>query len=221
MSKSRADWAIAKFRPAAWLQKAGYAPQVFVFRNLESGQVLYSQFPNFAQRQVDTLFQRPNWENKRPSTRRDIWRCMCVIDLPDYDSGVKLYQNLRRLRYLRDVTKPKESNELRKKNEDGHVWYSMQYRPTYTQEAVADLRESLSQSENDKQITIHWEDPWRMGDKEKYWTPVLPNIKHATMNRLGNTAREQSSMLRELGEKAKQEFFRQREEQKQADSTTL
>lgn len=113
--------AITKFRPANWLKKAGYAPQVFVFRNLESGQVLYSQFPTFTWAQVEKNFQRPNWENKKPSTRRDIWKCMAVVDLPDYESSVKLYQNLCRLRYLRDVTLSKQAKEMRKKNEFGHT----------------------------------------------------------------------------------------------------
>ncbi|QLL33415.1 hypothetical protein HG536_0E03260 [Torulaspora globosa] len=216
--------AVRKFRPASWLQKAGYAPQVFVFRNLESGQVVYSQFPNFTQKQVDTLFQRPNWENKKPSTRRDVWKCMCVVDMPDYESSVKLYQNLRRLRYLRDVRMPKEAQSLRKKNDDGNVWYSAQYRPTYAQEAVADLIESLSKTlrhTKEKEATLHWEDPWRMGDKAKYWSPALPTVKHTVMSRLGNSAREQSSILRELGEKAKQEFLKFKEQQKQADSISL
>lgn len=218
----RGNLAISKFRPASWLEKAGYAPQVFVFRNLESGQAIYSQFPNFSERQIETLFKRPNWENKKPSTRKDIWRCMCVVNMPDYESSVKLYQNLRRLRYLRDVANPKEANLLRKKNEDGNVWYSMQYRPTYTQEAVADLRECLLKSgQLGNNIEIHWEDPWRMGDKAKYWTSSLPNVKHATMNRLGNTVREQSVLLRELGEKAKSEFAKQRQQQKEADSISL
>lgn len=216
--------AVRKFRPASWLQKAGFAPQVFIFRNLESGQVVYSQFPYFTQKQVDTLFQRPNWENKKPSTRRDIWKCMCVVDMPDYESSVKLYQNLRRLRHLRDVRMPKEAKSLRKKNDEGSVWYSAQYRPTYAQEAVADLIESLSKTlrhSKEKEATLHWEDPWRMGDKAKYWSPALPTVKHTVMSRLGNSAREQSSILRELGEKAKQEFLKFKEQQKQAESISL
>lgn len=149
---------------------------------------------------------------------------MCVVDMPDYESSVKLYQNLRRLRYLRDVSMPKEANSLRKKNDDGNVWFSMQYRPTYAQEAVADLIESLSKTlrhTKDQQATLHWEDPWRMGDTAKYWTPTLPTVKHSVMSRLGNNAREQSSVLRELGNKAKQEFQKLKEQQKQAESISL
>ncbi|AQZ15919.1 MHR1 (YDR296W) [Zygosaccharomyces parabailii] len=221
MPRTATNWAITKFRPAAWLQKAGYAPQVFVFRNLESGQVLYSQFPNFSQKQVDKQNQRPNWSNRKPSTRRDIWRCMCVVDMPTYESGVKLYQNLCRLKYLRDVREPQEAQQYRKLNEDGHIWYSMQYRPTYAQEAVADLKESILKSGSNKDITIHWEDSWRMGDKEKHWTPVLPGVQHSLMSRVGNVAREQSTVLRELGDRAKQEFQKARKEDQKASEMSL
>ncbi|BAO39724.1 mitochondrial homologous recombination protein 1 [Kluyveromyces marxianus] len=214
--------AITKFRPANWLKKAGYAPQVFVFRNLESGQVLYSQFPTFTWAQVEKNFQRPNWENKKPSTRRDIWKCMAVVDLPDYESSVKLYQNLCRLRYLRDVTLSKQAKEMRKKNEFGHTWYSSQFRPTYSQEAVADLRECLLKLKDfQKSIKVHWEDEWRMGDKEKYWTPVLPELTHTTLQRLGNVAREESVILKELGEKAKSEFAKLRKEADEAKNISL
>lgn len=149
---------------------------------------------------------------------------MCVVDMPSYESSVKLYQNLRRLRYLRDVRLSKEADSMRKKNDEGNIWYSMQYRPTYTQEAVSDLIESLGKTFRDTadhSATLHWEDPWRMGDKAKFWTPKLPNVNHAVMNRLGNSAREQSSLLRELGEKAKQEFARIREQEAQASSISL
>lgn len=36
-----------RYRPASWLRKNEFAPQVFLFRNMESGQVLYSQLPTF------------------------------------------------------------------------------------------------------------------------------------------------------------------------------
>lgn len=211
--------AASRFRTAQWLQKAGYAPQVFVFRNLESGQVVYSQLPTFTQQQINKVFARPNWENKKPSTRRDIWRCMAVVDLPSYEESVKVYQNLCRLRYLRDVALQKQAQEMRKKNEFGHIWYSAQYRPTYTQEAVADLREALSKSAGNG--TVHWEDPWRMGDVNKYWSPVLPELKHTVMDRLGNTAREESALLKELGVKAKQEFSKLRQQEQSAQDISL
>ncbi|CEP63754.1 mitochondrial 54S ribosomal protein mL67 LALA0_S09e01750g [Lachancea lanzarotensis] len=197
--------AASRFRTAQWLQKAGFAPQVFLFRNLESGQVIYSQMPVFAQHQIDMQFKRPDWSNKKPSTRRDVWRCMAVVDLPTYDQGVQLYQDLCRLRYLRDVRETKKTDSLRKKNEDGHVWYSAQYRPTYGQEAVADLREALAKTAT-IMGQIHWEDEWRMGDVGKHWNPVLPHVKHAVIPRTGNFAREQSAILRALGERAKLAF---------------
>ncbi|AMD19211.1 HBR310Wp [Eremothecium sinecaudum] len=195
----------SRFRTAKWLQKSGFAPQVFLFRNLESGQVVYSQLPHFSQRQIDVNFYRPNWENKKPSTRPDIWRCMAVVDLKTYEDSVKLYQNLCRLRYLREVPKRSEAEAMRKRNEWGHIWYSAQFRPTYTQEAVADLIEALSKVA-DFATTVHWEDPWRMGDYEKYWKPVLPGLKHEFMTRKGNFAREESAILKQLGERAKLAF---------------
>lgn len=136
---------------------------------------------------------------------------MCVVDLGDYMDAVQLYQNLVRLRYMRDVLYAKENDKLRLKNEWGNVWNSGLFRPTFTQEAVADLRESLlkldsgSGSGTKKDVdqnlldaTIYWEDAWRMGDKEKYWTPVLPNVHHELMERTFNTSREESAMLKEL-----------------------
>lgn len=212
---------VSRFRTAQWLQKAGFAPQVFVFRNLESGQVVYSQLPIFSQRQINLNFPRPNWENKKPSTRRDIWRCMVVVDLLNYESSVKLYQNLCRLRYLRDVTFKPSVQKMRKKNDFGNIWYSAQYRPTYTQEAVADLRESLTKLNDKKNITIHWEDPWRMGDLSKYWTPVLPNLKHEVINRMGNIVREESAILKELGENLKKKFFESEKEVTKLKATSL
>ncbi|CCE62825.1 hypothetical protein TPHA_0D01860 [Tetrapisispora phaffii CBS 4417] len=205
----------ARFRPTKWLKAAGYSPQVFVFRNLQSGQVLYSQLPNFTDKQIDNQFQRPNWENKKPSTRRDLWKCMCVIDMPNHEGSVQLYQNLVRLRYLRDVTLKGDAKAMRKKNGDGNTWFSGLYRPTYTQEAVADIIESLRKiKHNDAEqklidsdsnaITIHWEDIWRMGDKTKHWDPLLLNINHTEIERTGNTSREESVILKQLGELAKQ-----------------
>ncbi|EJS42268.1 mhr1p [Saccharomyces arboricola H-6] len=205
---------ISRFRPASWFEKTKIIPpQVYIFRNLEYGQVIYSQFPNFSQKQVDKLFTRPNWSNRKPSLRRDIWKCMCVVNLQNYQQSVQLYQNLCRLRYLRDVAQRKESDKLRKKDSNGHVWFSGQYRPTYCQEAVADLRESLlkvfdssaqaaeKQAAPVKKPSIYWEDPWRMGDKNKYWTYSVfedLGLEHKLIERLGNTAREESVILKEL-----------------------
>ncbi|AAS50299.1 AAL067Wp [Eremothecium gossypii ATCC 10895] len=193
----------SRFRPAGWLQRAGYAPQVFVFRNLESGQVIYSQLPTFTERQINKNFYRPNWENRKPSTRPDIWKCMAVVDLASHEESVRLYQNLCRLRYLREVPQRKAAEQLRKRNEFGHIWYSAQYRPTYTQEAVADLRECLLRARGG--ATVHWEDPWRMGDRAKHWA-ALPAVQHQFLPRMANVAREESAILKQLGERAKRAF---------------
>ena len=54
---------------------------------------------------------------------------MCIRDryvcseLAKYAQSVHLYQNLCRLRYLRDVAQRKKSDKLRKKDSNGHVWY--------------------------------------------------------------------------------------------------
>ncbi|CAI4345525.1 CPG_1a_G0011570.mRNA.1.CDS.1 [Saccharomyces cerevisiae] len=209
----KVNHSISRFRPASWFERTKIIPpQVYIFRNLEYGQVLYSQFPNFSQTQVDKLFVRPNWSNRKPSLRRDIWKCMCVVNLQNYKQSVHLYQNLCRLRYLRDVAQRKESDKLRKKDSNGHVWYSGQYRPTYCQEAVADLRESLlkvfenaTQAEKQtapaKKPSIYWEDPWRMGDKDKHWNYDVFNalgLEHKLIQRVGNIAREESVILKEL-----------------------
>ncbi|CAI4038157.1 hypothetical protein SMKI_04G4980 [Saccharomyces mikatae IFO 1815] len=209
----KVNHSISRFRPASWFEKTKIIPpQVYIFRNLEYGQVLYSQFPNFSQKQIEKLFMRPNWSNRKPSLRRDIWKCMCVVNLQNYQQSVQLYQNLCRLRYLRDVAQRKESDKLRKKDSNGHVWYSGQYRPTYCQEAVADLRESLlkvfegsaqagNQTIHTKKPSIYWEDPWRMGDKDKRWKfkvfDVL-GLEHKLIERVGNVAREESVILKEL-----------------------
>lgn len=198
----------SRFRTGKWLQKSGYAPQVFLFRNLESGQVVYSQLPTITQRQINVNFYRPNWENRKPSTRRDIWRCMAVVDLKLYEDSVALYQNLCRLRYLREVSQRAKTEKMRKRNSDGHIWSSAQFRPTYTQEAVADLIQSLTKAAN-KSIKIHWEDSWRMGDRSKYWEPVLPLVEHCLMTRTGNLAREESVILNQLGNRAKEAFRNQ------------
>lgn len=35
-----------QFRNSNWLKTNGFAPQVYLFRNIESGQVIYSQLPH-------------------------------------------------------------------------------------------------------------------------------------------------------------------------------
>lgn len=196
-----------RFRTGKWLSKSGFAPHVYMFRNLERGQVVYTQVGKINQGQVNQQFARPNWENRKPSLRKDLWKCMCVVNTNDYDNSIKLYQNLTRLRHLRDVLYKSEAEKYRMKNEFGQTWYSGQYRPNYTQEAVADLRESLlnlssEKSELDfKGITVYWEDPWRMGDREKYWSGPLTDLKHEIIARDCNVTRDESIVLKELNDK--------------------
>lgn len=211
MSKSNVlNKGVSRFRPAKWLQEKGYAPQVYIFRNLERGQVVYSQLPLISQKQIDPLFTRPNWDNKKPSTRRDLWKCMAVVSVPSHPMAVQLFQNLGRLRYMRDVLYAQENDKLRKKNDFGRVWHSGHFRPTYTQEAVADLKESLLKlEETPSEATIYWEDPWRMGDLEKYWTKDLPNVKHEMIDRNCNVSREESQILKEIGKKTLESMKKQ------------
>ena len=139
MSVGRVNPATFKFHTAKWLEKTGYAPHVYMFRNLERGQVLYSQFPQISPVQIDKLFKKVNsWDYKKPSKRRDLWKCMCVVNMMDYEKSVNLFQNLNRLRHLRDFTFLKQCNDMRRKNEDGHVWYSGMFRPCllYTSRCV-------------------------------------------------------------------------------------
>ncbi|ODV59165.1 mitochondrial 54S ribosomal protein mL67, partial [Ascoidea rubescens DSM 1968] len=177
-----------RFRRPGWLRKNGYAPQVFLFRNIESGQVLYSQLPKFSDYQIKRLFQRPNWENKRPSTRRDIWRIMAVANFENYERAVAAYEALVEIRHMREVTKRKEAEALRKRNEFGNIWFSGQFRPGYTQEAVADLSSVIETLKY--RTTVFWEDYWRKGDG-KYWSSKLS--RHHELPRVGT--REQIPML--------------------------
>lgn len=204
---SKVNVAASRFRPAQWLAKAGFSPSVYMFRHLEHGQVLYSQVPKFEQKQIDEQFQRPHWANRKPSTRRDVWRLMCLATMPGHAAAVQLYQNLVRLRYMRDVAQARAAQALRRKNDAGQVWYSAQYRPTYAMEAVADLRECLRQGRRaghvppSGHVDLYWEDLWRMGDRAAHWDPPelgLAHVTHHVIPRTGNTAREQSALIRAL-----------------------
>ena len=133
---------------------------------------------------------------------------MCLVKLPKPEWSLQLYRDLIHLRHLRDI---KGINSHRELNSFGQVWYSGQFRPVYGQEAIADLRECLlkgpvgtaNNSNNEDNttnlVTIYWEDLWRMGDKEKYWTDILPQVEHKQIPRIGNTSREESGILKLLG----------------------
>lgn len=204
MSKNLVNKSVSRFRPGAWLADKGYAPHVYLFRNLERGQVVYSQMPVVGPKQsTGKQFAQPSWDNRLPPQRRDLWKCMAVVAAPSYASAVQLFQNLTRLRHMRDVqAAPKaQAQAMRKKNEFGRVWYSGQFRPVHAQEAVADLREALLKLDGGEgnSATVYWEDPWRMGDLDTHWKPVLPGLKHEVIARDCNTAREESQVLKELG----------------------
>lgn len=185
------------------------APQVFIYKNLFSGQILYSQVPGFHQDQIDLQFPQPNWENRKPNRRNDLWKIMCVANFSSYDNAIAAYKGLVDLRYARDVVQKKEANAMRKKNDDGNIWFSGQYRPTYSQEAVADLTHVIDEFEL-KNTKIHWENVWRKGE-DQFWRNDL--VEHETLPAF--TTKYQSALLNELREKALFEFNLLREQQQQ------
>jgi hypothetical protein len=195
-----------RFRQAKWLASNGYGPQVFLFRNIESGQVLYSQLPTFTDYQIKTQFQRPNWQNRKPSLRRDIWRLMAVVDCNSYEGAVEVYENLVQLRSMRDLTLKDVAMKFRPRNKDGNIWYSAQFRPIYTQEAVADLASSIESAQ--AKSKIHWEDEWRKGELSN-WDQEL--VEHTTIDRVA--LHTPKALLEQLKEKAKQEFQKLREQE--------
>lgn len=176
-----------------WLSKRSYPPNIYLFRHLERGSIIYSQIPQPTLQDINNLFPRANQENKKPvyGQRRDLWKLMCFIKLGDYKLSNQLYRDLIHLRHLRDVKGINTGQ--RKLNEMGQIWYSGQYRPVYSQEAIADLRECLVKS-GISESTIYWEDEWRKGD----WDGVLPGVEHKMIPRVGNINREESEILKEL-----------------------
>ncbi|ODQ81031.1 hypothetical protein BABINDRAFT_160450 [Babjeviella inositovora NRRL Y-12698] len=175
-----------------FLKANQYAPQVFLFRNIESGQVVYSQTPAVEKTYMYEQFLRPNWENKRPTTRRDIWKCMCVVELNSYDDAVDTFQALVDLRTRRDVTDRLEVRGQRVRNQDGNIWFSGQFRPTYAMESVADLSTVIEEFQL-ADTKILWEDLWRKGD-DKHWDTTL--VEHQELPRL--SSRNELAVLKEL-----------------------
>ncbi|EMG47789.1 MHR1 Mitochondrialous recombination protein 1 [Candida maltosa Xu316] len=180
------------------------APQVFVFKNLFSGQVLYSQVPAYHENQIKQQFVRPNWENRKPSRRQDLWKIMCVVNFDNYDYALAAYRGLIDLRKARDIYQKKEANSMRKKNEDGNIWYSGQFRPTYTQEAVADLSHIIEEFELEG-TRIFWANEWHRGD-DKHWR--LDLVDHDKLPVY--TPKKQSVLLDVMRQKAI-EAFREKE----------
>ena len=188
------------------LQKLQLAPQVFLYKNMFSGQVLYSQTPGFHQDQIDEQFVRPNWENRKPNRRNDMWRVMCVATFSNYEYAVAAYEGLVHLRKLRSTMPRAEGKAQRKLNDDGNIWYSGQYRPTYSQEAVADLAHVIDEFELENTSAM-WESLWRKGDDEHWRTDLVEHDVLPTTN-----PRFQTVMLNELRQRAVDAFARQRAE---------
>lgn len=199
-----------KFRNSHWLKTNDFAPQVFLFRNIETGQVIYSQTPHVTKYQIKQQFFRPNWENRKPGKRHDIWRPLAVAQFSNYQDAIQAYHGLVELRYMREVSKRKEAESLRKRNEWRQIWYSGQYRPTFTMESTADLSTVIDEFKF-KDCKIYWDGLWWKGDS-KLWNET---IEHLDMERFGR--REKFVILDEIREKGLLDF-RQFEQQTLKDS---
>jgi hypothetical protein len=125
---------------------------------------------------------------------------MAVANLPTYESSVKLYEQLVRLRSMRDLNLKDVAMKYRPRNSDGNIWYSAQYRPIYTQEAVSDLSTSIEYV--NQNATIYWEDEWRKGDAA-HWNQDL--VHHQILDRI--SLQTPKSLLEELRVKAREEFL--------------
>ncbi|CAI5757906.1 unnamed protein product [Candida verbasci] len=195
------------------LIESNLAPQVFLFKNLFSGQVLYSQVPAFHQDQIESQFQLPNWQNRKPSRRQDLWRIMCIANFKNYEYAIAAFTGLLDLRRTRDIIQKQQAMDMRKKNDDGNIWYSGQYRPTYAQEAIADLSHVIDEFELDE-TRLYWENEFRKGEN-KYWNLEL--VQHETLPIY--SPKDQSIMLEIMKDKAMEAFKIQREEFDQTDQT--
>lgn len=187
------------------LANLNLAPQIYMFKNLFSGQVLYSQVPGYHQDQIDSQFLRPNWENRKPSRRTDLWRIMCVVNFSNYEYAVAAYDGLLQLREARDIHLKSEAKAMRKKNEEGNTWYSGQYRPTHAQEAIADLAHVIDEFELEN-TTAFWESLWRKGGDEHWRNDLVMHESLPVFN-----PKYQSVLLEEMKDMALAEFARMRE----------
>lgn len=195
-----------KFRNSHWLKTNDFAPQVFLFRNIETGQVVYSQTPHITKYQINQQFFRPNRENKKPLPRHDIWRPLAVAQFENYQKAVQAYHGLVELRYMRQVSKKDESQLMRKLNEHKTIWYSGQYRPTYTMEATADLSAVIDDLKLSNNCKVYWDGLWWRGDSQ-LWNQ---DVEHIDMERFGR--REKFVILDEIREKGLLDFGQQVEE---------
>lgn len=194
------------FKTETDLINLNMGPQLFLFKNLFSGQVIYSQVPAIHQDQIDEQFTKPNWQNRKPSRRDDLWRIMCIGTFSNYEYAVAAYKGLVDLRKARDVTQSKQAMQLRKKNDEGNIWYSGQYRPTWSQESIADLSHVIDEFELEN-TTLLWENLWRKGE-DKYWRMDL--INHEELPPYN--PKYQTAFLDQIRETAVAEFKKQREE---------
>lgn len=181
----------SKYRTVQWLKTNDFAPQVYLFRNIQSGQVVFSQTPHVTQYQINQQFKQPNKENKKPKVRHDLWRPLAVAHFETYESAIRAYQHLVELRHFRDISRKDEAKSLRKMNEWNRVWCSGQYRPTYTMEATADLSTALDLA-SDSQLKVYWDGLWWKGE-DKHWND---KITHVDMERFGR--REKFVILDEI-----------------------
>jgi hypothetical protein len=188
------------FRTAEWYRQRKLGPLVCAFRNIETGQVLFTQTLHPQEWYIKDQFRWPNWQNRLPNLRKDLWRPMAVAQLPSHEDAVMFYQDLVELRKRRDRTEKQQAMAWRKKSADGNIWYYSQFRPVYTQEAVADLASAAASSGVD--CVFHWEDAWRKGD-ETNWQDV-PNVQHKVLPRYN--PREQYVLLRRLSDSAFADF---------------
>lgn len=133
-----------------------------------------------------------------------------MAQFPTYELAVEAYEGMVMLRHQRDDVKKDLANSWRKRNEDGNIWYSGQFRPTYTQEAVADLASVLDAF--NVNTTIFWENQWRRGD-DKHWNELTthtdlpkfnPRDSYTVLRQLGWQQYEQYEQLRKDLEAAKQ-----------------
>jgi hypothetical protein len=101
---------------------------------------------------------------------------MAVAELPTYQHALEFYNNLLKLRWMRDRSHKAVARDWRKQSPEGNIWHYAQYRPTYSQESVADVVSAIEATGTE--CKLHWEDTWRRGD-QTYWNDV--KVEHVEM----------------------------------------
>lgn len=133
---------------------------------------------------------------------------MCVADFGNFDASLKAYNALVELKYMRQVTKKKEAEAMRKRNRDGNIWYRGQYRPSYTQESAADLATVIDEFKFPTKL--YWETIWRKGSDEHWNLDLAQHDELSSVN-----PRERFLILDELKKKSREEFNRLKSVQNQ------